>query len=365
MLSKIHIGLNANRVVVIAFLLMVLVTMLVRICIRSRNRRLWWDDGCTFLAALFTVLMYVGEILADHTAVPATPNAHRLKIIQFWVILIAYCFAIWFAKITLMLSIVRLIPTFLTLRRVSELASIGFLLMCTSITTYKIYICASDVSWYKLPNPLCKAISLRAIGITELITYVAADVTLLAIPLRLLYHVSLSTDKKRMLIFMFSVNLITSAISILHVILLIDDAWSLLNVTLEVEVGIALVTANLAVIVPYFYRMINPEGDFDSKPFTYYRSVQPDGGVRMRRVADLVTDIRSTNEPQLSVSAIGRVPTTIRLPESDTETISANVSAASSVESKNSQSSLHHHSSFVSLDSDVLSRESSSLQLDS
>ncbi|KIK61427.1 hypothetical protein GYMLUDRAFT_582925 [Collybiopsis luxurians FD-317 M1] len=232
--------------------------------------------------------MYVGEFLADNTAVPTSPNAHRLKIIQFWIILIPYSFAIWSAKITLMLSIVRLIPTFFILRRVSELASIGFLLMGISITTTKTYICASNVSWYKLPNPLCKGLNNTILGTVELIMYVAADVALLFIPLRLLYHVSLSRDKKRMLIFMFSVNLITSAISILHAILLIGDAWSLLAVTVEVQLGTALVAANLAVIVPYFYRMINPEGDFDSKPFTYYRSVQPDGGVRMRRVADLV-----------------------------------------------------------------------------
>ncbi|KIK61428.1 hypothetical protein GYMLUDRAFT_260924 [Collybiopsis luxurians FD-317 M1] len=351
MLSTIHIGINANRVVIIVFLVIALVTMLARITIRSRNRRLWWDDGCAFLATLIAGLMYVGESLADNTAVPATPKARRLKIIQFWIILVSYSFSIWLAKITLMLSIVRLIPTFFTLRRVSELASIGLFVMGMSISTTKIYICASDISWYNSPNPLCRALSNTTLVTVELITYVAADVILLVIPLRLLYYVSLSRDKKRMLIFMFSVNLITSAIMVFHAVLLIAKAWSLLAMTIEVEIGTALAAANLAVIAPHCYRMVNPEGDFDSKPFTYYRSVQPDGGVHMRRVADLVTDIRSTNVPQLFFSAIDPVSTTVRLTESDTETTSANISASSGIESKNSQPNLLHQSSFASYSS--------------
>ncbi|KIK61430.1 hypothetical protein GYMLUDRAFT_243604 [Collybiopsis luxurians FD-317 M1] len=360
MLSKIHIGINANRVVVIVFLVIALVTMLARICIRSRNRRLWWDDGCSFLATLIAGLMYVGESLADNTAVPTTLKARRLKIIQFWIVLTSYSFSIWLAKITLMLSIVRLIPTFFTLRRVSELASIGLLLMGISVSTTKIYICASDVSWYHSSNPLSIALTRPLEQV-----FIAADVILLVIPLRLLYHVSLSRNKKRMLILMFSINLITSAISVFHAVLLIVDAWSLLAVTIEVEVGTALAAANLAVIAPHLYRMINPEGDFDSKPFRYYRSVQPDGGIRMRRVADLVPDICLTNEPQLSIGAIGCVSTTVRLPESDTETTSENISAPSAVESKNSQPSLHHQSSFVFHDPDALSQGSRSLQHDS
>ena len=92
--------------------------------------------------------------------------------------------------------------------------------------------------------------------------------------------------------------------------------------------------------------MINPEGDFDSKPFTYYRSIQPDGVVRMRRVADLVTDIRSANVPQQSISDIGLVfYDHIIFPESDMKTISANVSAPSAVESRDSQPDLDHQSS--------------------
>ncbi|KIK61429.1 hypothetical protein GYMLUDRAFT_243603 [Collybiopsis luxurians FD-317 M1] len=148
-----------------------------------------------------------------------------------------------------------------------------------------------------------------------------------------------------MLIFMFSVNLITSAISVFHAVFLILDAGSLLAVTVEVEVGTALAAANLAVIAPHLYRMINPEGDFDSKPFTYYRSVQPDGGVRMRLVADLVQDICLTNMPQMSIGA------TVRLPESDTEIISANVFAPNGVESKDPQSDRLHQSSFASYNS--------------
>ena len=57
------------------------------------------------------------------------------------------------------------------------------------------------------------------------------------------------------------------------------------------QVGIGIIAANLAVLTPYIYRLVKHAGDFDSEPCTYYRSVQPDGGIRLRRVADIVPNM--------------------------------------------------------------------------
>ncbi|KAE9403385.1 hypothetical protein BT96DRAFT_767114, partial [Gymnopus androsaceus JB14] len=118
------------------------------------------------------------------------------------------------ARISLMLSIIRLIPPFLTLRRISEWAAVSFSLICLGILVPKMYVCASDRSWYNMRNPRCKLSP--NIGIGELTTDLVADITLVAIPIRLLGHVHLSKKKRRMLIIIFGASLLTSIASIVH-----------------------------------------------------------------------------------------------------------------------------------------------------
>ncbi|KIK61411.1 hypothetical protein GYMLUDRAFT_166613, partial [Collybiopsis luxurians FD-317 M1] len=204
------------------------------------------------------------------------------------------------ARMSLILSIVRLIPTFFPLRRITELTSIWFLLMWMSTLVAKLYVCGSDLSWYHEPNATCRLGGHLGIAIYEAISFLVSDLTLIAIPLRLLHHISLGSDKRRMLILMFSVNLVTSAIAVIRTVSVIHQAWSLVTVIFEVEIGIGLIAANLAVLTPYIYRLFKPEGDFDSEPCTYYRSVQPDGSVRLRRVADIAPEVHSAHPPRMS-----------------------------------------------------------------
>ncbi|KIK61413.1 hypothetical protein GYMLUDRAFT_582473 [Collybiopsis luxurians FD-317 M1] len=271
MLSDLQVSVTTNRVLIVIVLVMALGTTTARICIRCRNRRLWWDDGCVSLATPIIITMAVAYFLADLQRPPTTPHAHRLKLIQIWILIPTYTCAVWSARLSLMLSIVRLIPTFMKLRRISEWATISFLLMCISALIAKIYTCGSDLSWYLAPNPVY--------------------LILIVIPLRLLSHITLDRNKRRMVILMFSANLITSMITIIRGGLVIADAWGLVSIAVEAEVGIGIIAANLAVLTPYIYRLVKRAGDFDSKPYTYYRSVQPDGGIRLRRVADIAPNM--------------------------------------------------------------------------
>ncbi|KIK61441.1 hypothetical protein GYMLUDRAFT_120254, partial [Collybiopsis luxurians FD-317 M1] len=167
-------------------------------------------------------------------------------------------------RMSLLLSIVRLIPPIFPLRRISEGTAVGFLLMWISMLVVKIYACASDLSWYHLPNPSCTTGVQLAVMLYQVVAFLLADIILAAIPLRLLHHVSLESKKQRMLILMFSVNLLTSAITVVRTIVIVNQYASLASIMCEVEVAITLIAANLAVLTPYIYRLFNPEEDFDS-----------------------------------------------------------------------------------------------------
>lgn len=75
-------------------------------------------------------------------------------------------------------------------------------------------------------------------------------------------------------------------------------------ILLDFQPGTALAVANLGVLVPFFYRLIKQDGDFDSKPYTHYQSFQSNGDIRIRRVSDLVpSPLHSqTNAEPVSIS---------------------------------------------------------------
>ncbi|KAF5392794.1 hypothetical protein D9757_001005 [Collybiopsis confluens] len=284
---------KANRIFTLVFLGAAQITTVARIYIRFRHRRLWWDDGWAFLTMVLTMMITVAVFVTGNPdAGPIGSHNRRIKVIQFWIIMICYSFGAWFARITLILSTVRLIPTIFTLRKISEWAFICFLLMCLGVSSAKVYFCASNKSWHNLRAPVCQLTSNAPLAIGELATFLVADTILVAIPLRLLYRIALPSGKRRMLLLMFSANMITSIVAVLRVVFLINYSSPSPSLTLAIkaEVGTALIVANLAILTPYVYRLINSEGDFDSKPDTYYRSFQPDGGIVMRRVSDLAPD---------------------------------------------------------------------------
>ncbi|KAE9387776.1 hypothetical protein BT96DRAFT_457237 [Gymnopus androsaceus JB14] len=257
---------TTNLVFNVTFFTIASGSTIARLWIRHRKQRLWWDDG------------YIS--LVGSGSNPFTTFSPHVK---FWIGMIPFTVAVWSARISLMLSTIRLIPPLFTLRRISEWAAVSFFLICLGILTPKIYICASDRSWYDTPNPRCPLGLKIAIG--ELITDLVGDITLVVIPIRLLGYVNLPKDKRRMLLVIFGANLLTSATSVLHSVFLIGaDSKShsydcfLIPIAAELELGTALTVANLGVLTPFLYRLIGKrDGDIDSKPYTHYPSIQTNG----------------------------------------------------------------------------------------
>ncbi|KIK61307.1 hypothetical protein GYMLUDRAFT_260842 [Collybiopsis luxurians FD-317 M1] len=258
------------------------------------------------LATVFTIVMNVGALLLDENLVaPAKDNTRQVKIIRSWITLVTYSFGVWCARITLILSIVRVIPTFFTLRKISEVAAVCFFLMGMSLFIPSIYFCVSDRSWYDWPEVVCPLSGNPKLAISQLIMSLLGEATLVIIPLRLFCQIGLASDKRRMLAIMFSATLITMVISILHAVFLVASAWNLAAFAVEVQMSTALIVANLAILTPYIYRLVKHEGDFDSEPCTHYRSFEPDGVFRMRRVSDLAPDVRLTDTTRLSTLSTG------------------------------------------------------------
>ncbi|KAE9406583.1 hypothetical protein BT96DRAFT_221902 [Gymnopus androsaceus JB14] len=181
---------TTNLVLSVVFFTIASGSTTARLCIRYRKQRLWWDDGWAILTLILSTLVDIAlfEAVFEAGSDPVSPKAA-----QFWLNVTSFTVGVWSARISLILSVVRLIPPLFTLRRISEWAAVLFFLMCVGILIPKIYFCASSLSWDG-PVPVCR---LEKVAIGELITDVLADITLVAIPIRLLGYVSLPKDKRR------------------------------------------------------------------------------------------------------------------------------------------------------------------------
>ncbi|KAF5392696.1 hypothetical protein D9757_001004 [Collybiopsis confluens] len=331
----------------LVFLGLAQITTAARLFIRYRKKRLWWDDGWAFVTMLLTVLITVATFLTDRQECKSFFIYRTLT-------LICFNLGAWFARVSLMLSTARLIPAVFTLRRISEMAFVSFLLMCAGIFIAKVYFCGSDLSWYAMPSPVCPLNSNTDLAVADLILYILADVILMAIPLRLLYQISLPKEKRRMLRLMFSANTVTSIIATLRVVCLLDSSWSLVFLVLRAEVGTALIVANLAILTPYIYCLVNPEGDYDSKPDRYYRSFQSDRGVFiMRRVSELMP-----GAPCVPPVATGQSPTVVPLRSPNP---SSGRGSGSTTRPGGPLS--YHQSSFISSNSDCPTQTSNDQQM--
>ncbi|KAF8830127.1 hypothetical protein F5879DRAFT_366762 [Lentinula edodes] len=274
---------TTNRIVTTILLGIAQILTLFRINIRRRANRLWWDDAWALLTMFLSQLLLIAMwIRTDTPGLGPLDESHSARIVAYWLVSISFTCTLWSARISLIFSVIRLIPPLFVLRRVSEWMAVIFFLMWAGSLIQKTYICASDRSWYQLSAPQCHLGT--DVAIVELVTDLFADVVLAVIPIRLLAGVGLSPDKRRMLYMMFCASLLTSMVSIIHAVFLLGPSGLLEAITAQAEAGTALMVANVGVLSPYVYRLMKNGQDFDSQPYTYYPSFHSNGEVHMRRI---------------------------------------------------------------------------------
>ncbi|KAJ3775565.1 hypothetical protein FB446DRAFT_387084 [Lentinula raphanica] len=257
-----------------------------RLYIRNRAKRLWWDDAWALLSMLLSLVLLITMWI--RTDIPA-----------YWLVSITFTCTLWSARISLIFSVIRLIPPLFVLRRVSEGTAAIFFLMWAGSLAQKTYVCASDRSWYQLAAPQCHLGT--AVAIVELVTDIFADIALAVIPIRLLAGVGLSSDKRRMLYIMFCASLLTSMVSIIHAVFLLGPSGLLEAITAQAEAGTALIVANAGVLSPYVYRLMKDGEDFDTASTVRF-NVGTQADSLMVSEMELQTPEKPKTEPSLSMT---------------------------------------------------------------
>ncbi|KIJ15183.1 hypothetical protein PAXINDRAFT_169330 [Paxillus involutus ATCC 200175] len=243
-----------------------------RLWFRYHIRRLWWDDFWAALALICDfVCMVVGWLLTapldnpymSIVSLPLPADSRSTHIITFWLNLLFYTCAIWFARLSIVFSVVRIVPP----SRKVFLAAMGtgaiFVLMWGYMLAAKTVVCSMDKSWYNFVFIQCPIP--EWVAISEVGTDAISDLMLVALPLCLLWRVKLPSDQKIMILCVSSSSILVSVVSAVHTSYIIPPSF-IGGATGEVESALSLVVCNLLVIVTFIYRVTRDGGDLTEDP---------------------------------------------------------------------------------------------------
>ncbi|KAG6331789.1 hypothetical protein ID866_7302 [Astraeus odoratus] len=145
-----------------------------------------------------------------------------------------------------------------------------FLLMFMSFMAAKLWWYSHDLSWMK--NTLFYGKALLPLNhklvVFQLVTDFFADAILVGLPVRLLWGIRLPRRQRRMVLLIFSSSIIVTLAAIFRSTLQIMHKRNLVEIAINVEVGLATITLNLLVCVTFIYRYWRSKslgnGDLDS-----------------------------------------------------------------------------------------------------
>ncbi|KAF8553121.1 hypothetical protein OG21DRAFT_1477450 [Imleria badia] len=182
-----------------------------RLWVRIRLHRLWWEDAWTALALCLNVICAV---------------------------------SIWILTLP-------------------ELASLFFFVLLWALcATSKVYTCGSDTSWYNHPNFRCP-LGLP-IAIIEFTTNIVSEIILVALPALILWGVRLRRNERILMLCILAMSLLSAVVSTVHVVFLIPVPGFMAGMTTNIEGAVDLIICNLVVLVSSAYRFFRNGEDIES-----------------------------------------------------------------------------------------------------
>lgn len=205
-----------------------------RLVYRGWTRQLWWEDAWAAFALMSDVICLVWIW---------TPTSRSLPV---WTFAVASASVVWAARMSIIFSIIRITnPSGDKIHKwIAYPIAVSFVCMWAALVAYKISVCI----YY-----LCRMT--QAVALSQLITDVIADVSLIGAPLQLWKNVKLSRNSKILILSAFGSSLLITVITILHSTMLFQSTTETTLIIAHVKAALSLVICNFLVIVTLAYRM--------------------------------------------------------------------------------------------------------------
>ncbi|KAG6328715.1 hypothetical protein ID866_10374 [Astraeus odoratus] len=190
--------------------------------------------------------------------------------IGFWLHIVSFNSVIWLVRLSILLSVTRIVYPTGMLRHLMSALSWIFFLIFISFMSVKLWWYAHDLSW--MANTIFYGRAFLPLSHTLIIfqitTDFCADAILVGLPVRLLWSIRLPRRQRRMILSVFSSIIIVTLASTFRAILQIMNGRSLVEIAINIEVGLSTITLNMLVCVTFVYRYwcsnSSANGDLDS-----------------------------------------------------------------------------------------------------
>uniref|UniRef100_A0A0W0F6K7 Rhodopsin domain-containing protein n=1 Tax=Moniliophthora roreri TaxID=221103 RepID=A0A0W0F6K7_MONRR len=251
-----------------------------RIIHRVRIRRFSWDDGWATVALVFESIYLTADwlnvlVAANKNSVPVEQIRYYQKIIM-WMLTSLFTMIVWTCRISLALSIARILPpghirTFTVIFSASCFLQGALLIIIKSIT------CTIDFGRV----PAVKCTSGKSVGIIQVFMDVISTFILVVLPLYVLWNWKSKTDRprreRRLVMLLFTASLLTLVVCLVHVVHNLQNDNFKQAYSAQLESAIPLLVCNLLVVGTSIYRIIyrRKHHDEDAGPDTSSEAAYP------------------------------------------------------------------------------------------
>ncbi|KAI6039668.1 hypothetical protein EDC04DRAFT_3112115 [Pisolithus marmoratus] len=222
-----------------------------RFWFRYRIRRLWWEDAWAFAAFLFAITYLTGTWLnilyGEQTSTSLT---------GFWMYSFSSNLVVWFARLSILFSVARIIYPSQTLRRIVFGIAFLFSLLFVSFIGAKLWYYCHDLSW--MGSTLLSGNPPLPLGtnlvIYELTTDFISDAILIALPIKLLWSVKLPTRQRRMIMLIFASGITVTLVATCRGTFQILGLHPISSLLMDAVIAFSSIMCNLLVFVTFLYR---------------------------------------------------------------------------------------------------------------
>ncbi|KAH7912491.1 hypothetical protein BJ138DRAFT_1004359 [Hygrophoropsis aurantiaca] len=263
----------SKRIIVVTTVIQciaMLITMF-RLWFRLQMRRFWWEDTWALIALLFDIVGLISGWLYFPTCAAsclskcdacklAAPG--RLLSVSWLVYSVSFTCVVWAVRISILVSIMRIVYMSTSLRHITYGIATLFSLLWGAVVALKLVV-------WRYP----RAFLALAIG-SELSSDILSDILLVVLSLRLLWHIKLRKQERRIILIIFSTSLTVSMVSCFHGVCELLHQTSLASVAKDFELAICLIVCNSLVVITFIYRLVNHSDETSTQSFTS-RVLQP------------------------------------------------------------------------------------------
>ncbi|THU88545.1 hypothetical protein K435DRAFT_938414 [Dendrothele bispora CBS 962.96] len=246
---------DQTRIASFALMPIAIIATLLRLFLRIKRRKLWWDDFFAFVSMFGIIVMWIGIIIFTSSE----KHTRAIKVFGYYSVDNGFYATIWPARISILLTVIRLAMG--QFRKLLKLMVVAFLITWAILDAQVWWVCEPQPGWKD--REITQCMLGKDVAIAQLITDCLADFILIIAPVYLLSTLSMRSLRNRLLV-VFSSTILTTIFSLVHAYAILKDLGYMEFMFAVIEIVVSLIVVNLSVLSSWIFGL--KDDDSDSGP---------------------------------------------------------------------------------------------------